>query len=92
MQSFSNFHERIHGRRFFPTLDSADENRRKTGPLGQFFLAEIGFPSSDTNRFPQQTTMLLAGVHVQLKKQALKDPTMSLTTNFRLCEISISDN
>ena len=85
-QSIGNFYKRIYRRRFFSALNPADENSRKVGLLRQFFLTETGLFASGTNRLAQETTVLLAGVHNQLKKQGPNDVTMSLTTNFSLAQ------
>ena len=83
-QGPGNFHKRIHRGRFLSTFDPADENGRKVGPFRQLFLTEAGFLASSANRFAQKTTMLLAGVHGQLRKQGPNNIAMSLTTNFFL--------
>jgi hypothetical protein len=83
-QGPGNFHKRIHRGRFLSTFNPADENGRKVGPFRQLFLTEAGFLAPGTNRLAKKATMLLAGVHGQLRKQGLNNIAMSLTTNFFL--------
>jgi len=83
-QSLGDFYKRIHRRRFLPSLNPADENGRKVSSFRQFFLTEAGFLAPGTNRLAKETTMLLAGVHGQLRKQGPNNIAMSLTTNFFL--------
>ncbi len=87
-QGPGNFHERIHRGRFLSPFDPTDENSRKVSPFRQFFLTETSFLAFGANRLAKKTTMLLTGVHDQLKKQGLNNVAMSLTTIFYLRTIS----
>ena len=41
-QSFGDFHQRIHRRRFLSALNAANENSREVSHFGQLLLAETG--------------------------------------------------
>jgi hypothetical protein len=83
-QGPGNFHQRIHRGGFLSAFNPTDEYSRKVGPFRQLFLTEAGFLAPGTNRLAKKATMLLAGMHGQLKKQGPNNIAMSLTTNFFL--------
>ena len=80
-QSFGDFHQRIHRRRFLSALNAADENGREVSHFGQLLLAETGFFPSDSDSLAQKTAML-NGRHERLADRKPPEPTMSLTTSF----------
>lgn len=83
-QCLGDFYQRIHRRRFFSALDTADKNCRKVCFFSQLFLGEIGFFALGANGFPQQAPMWLAGRHERVKDGKSGKIAMSLTTNLFL--------